>query len=100
MFNIGLFLQSGVKLSEGFGSSYKMAEHRAAANALLSMFLVRNDRSSSSSSASTPATAVGLPSSIHANWPLRNGKLAAIASEAFEPKTAVLPEALAESGRR
>lgn len=95
VFNIGLFLPSGLKLAEGFGSSFKMAEHRAAANALLSMFLVRNEQSPAGSSAST-----SLPSSIHASWPLRDNKLASIAAEAFTPTTSVEPELLVESSRR
>ncbi|ORY28982.1 ribonuclease III domain-containing protein [Naematelia encephala] len=44
IFNVGLFLPTGLKLAEGHGSSLKMAEHRAAVNALLSVFLVRGDQ--------------------------------------------------------
>ena len=97
VFNIGLFLPSGLKLAEGFGSSFKMAEHRAAANALLSMFLVRNEQSTNSSSSSSSTS---LPSSIHASWPLRDNKLAAITAEAFTPTTSVEPDLLVESSRR
>jgi large subunit ribosomal protein L44 len=41
LFNIGLFLSNGLKLAEGHGSTLLMAEHRAAHNALLSLFLVQ-----------------------------------------------------------
>ncbi|KAK8865897.1 hypothetical protein IAR55_001045 [Kwoniella newhampshirensis] len=44
LFLIGLFLPSGIKLAEGHGSSKAMAEHRAAVNALLSLYLVRGDQ--------------------------------------------------------
>ncbi|ORX34287.1 ribonuclease III domain-containing protein [Kockovaella imperatae] len=43
LFNIGLFLPSGLKLAEGTGSSKAMAEHRASVNALMSLYLVRGD---------------------------------------------------------
>lgn len=55
LFNVGLFLPSGLKLAEGFGSSLKMAEHRASVNALLSIFLLRED---------TPSV---MPTSLHSD---------------------------------
>ena len=65
LFNVGLFLPSGVKLAEGAGSSKSMAEHRAAVNALLSLFLVRGDVSRSS-----PQSPLSLlPTTGHANYP-------------------------------
>lgn len=97
VFNISLFLPSGLKLSEGFGSSFEMAEHRAAANALLSMFLVRSDSSSPTASSSASAS---LPSSIHTSWPLRDNKLASISAEAFTPSTIVTPDLVVESRAR
>ena len=89
IFNIGLFLPSGVKLSEGFGSSYKMAEHRAAVNALLSMFLVRAD---------TTTTKSTLPTSIHPEWLLQAGKVVA-GQENFTPSGRVEVESVVESKR-
>jgi large subunit ribosomal protein L44 len=88
IFNIGLFLPSGVKLSEGFGSSYKMAEHRASVNALLSMFLVRADTTTKST----------LPTSIHPEWLLNAGKVVA-GAEAFTPSARVEVESVVESKR-
>lgn len=43
IFNIGLFLPSGLKLAEGYGSSLRMAEHRAAMNALTAMYCARGE---------------------------------------------------------
>jgi hypothetical protein len=43
IFNIGLFLPSGLKLAEGYGSSLRMAEHRAALNALTSIYTARGE---------------------------------------------------------
>ncbi|KAJ9106437.1 hypothetical protein QFC21_001583 [Naganishia friedmannii] len=43
IFNIGLFLPSGLKLAEGYGSSLRMAEHRAAINALTAMYCARGE---------------------------------------------------------
>jgi large subunit ribosomal protein L44 len=90
IFNIGLFLPSGVKLSEGFGSSYKMAEHRAAVNALLSMFLVCAD--------TTTTTKSALPTSIHPEWLLQAGKVVA-GQETFTPSGRVEVESIVESKR-
>ena len=66
LFNIGLFLPSGLKLAEGTGSSKAMAEHRAAVNALMSLYLVRGDVQRSASS----TLADMLPSMAHADFPL------------------------------
>lgn len=43
IYNIGLFLPSGLKLAEGAGSSLRMAEHRAALNALVSIYTARGE---------------------------------------------------------
>ncbi|GHJ88166.1 hypothetical protein NliqN6_4568 [Naganishia liquefaciens] len=43
IYNIGLFLPSGLKLAEGYGSSLRMAEHRAARNALVSIYTARGE---------------------------------------------------------
>jgi hypothetical protein len=69
-----------------------MAEHRAAVNALLSLFLVRADPSSST----TPLT---LPTSVHAERLLQAGKLVGRASEVFTPNTSVESETVVESRR-
>ncbi|RSH83577.1 uncharacterized protein EHS24_007265 [Apiotrichum porosum] len=61
LFNIGLFLTNGLKLAEGHGSSLAMAEHRAAINALLSLFLMKN------------TNAGKLPTTMHASRPIANG---------------------------
>jgi large subunit ribosomal protein L44 len=90
IFNIGLFLPSGVKLAEGFGSSFQMAEHRAAVNALLSMFLVKSDQDQNAKST--------LPTSIHSDLLLSNGKLSA-GKEVFTP-VKVEGETIVESSRR
>ncbi|KAK4685359.1 large subunit ribosomal protein L44, partial [Tremellales sp. Uapishka_1] len=71
LFNIGLFLPSGLKLAEGHGSSLVMADHRAAVNALHSIFLVRGKDLSLG----------GLPSSIHGLKTLAEGKVGEGASE-------------------
>lgn len=88
IFNIGLFLPSGVKLAEGFGSSQNMAEHRASVNALLSMFLVRADTTTKST----------LPTSIHPEWVLEAGKVVA-GKEAFTLSARVDVETVVESKR-
>ncbi|WVQ97330.1 hypothetical protein IAU59_004441 [Kwoniella sp. CBS 9459] len=104
LFLVGLFLPSGIKLSEGHGSSKAMAEHRAAVNALLSLFLVRGDQndakalgigSSSLQSQKSGGLGIGLgnglgqkigqfgsglPSSIHPDQLLEAGKLVASSS--------------------
>lgn len=51
-----------------------MAEHRAAVNALLSIFLVRN-------TAEVESGATQLPSSIHASWPVEGGVLQVLRDE-------------------
>lgn len=72
VFNIGLFLTNGLKLAEGHGSSLAMAEHRAATNALLSLFLVRSDSTE------------GLPTSAHdAVSQFKGGVISAGESEAL-----------------
>lgn len=71
-----------------------MAEHRASVNALLSMFLVRRDQQSSTTSTST-----GLPSSIHSEWLLKAGKINSRDSEVYNPISSVEPETIVESGR-
>jgi large subunit ribosomal protein L44 len=68
LINIGLFLPSGIKLAEGYGSSFAMAEHRAATNALLSLFLVRGDQPRQIGSIA-PLSGQ-LPSSIHVDFPV------------------------------
>ncbi|KLT38720.1 ribonuclease III [Cutaneotrichosporon oleaginosum] len=65
LFNIGLFLQNGLKLAEGHGSSLAMAEHRAATNALLSLFLVQAEEGSTR-----------LPTSAHADRPISSAGVA------------------------
>jgi hypothetical protein len=59
IFNVGLFLPSGLKLAEGSGSSLKMAEHRACVNALTSIYLVRKEFTGDEEAR------VGLPTSVH-----------------------------------
>lgn len=93
VFNIGLFLPSGLKLAEGFGSSHKMAEHRAASNALLSMFLVRSDHTLTS-------TSTALPSSTHASWPLRDNAFSASGPETYTPSVGVAHDPIVESSTR
>ncbi|WVQ85540.1 hypothetical protein IAT38_007706 [Cryptococcus sp. DSM 104549] len=44
IFLVGLFLPSGIKLAEGHGSSKKMALHRAAVNAIYSIWFLRGDQ--------------------------------------------------------
>jgi large subunit ribosomal protein L44 len=73
LFNIGLFLSNGLKLAEGHGSSLRMAEHRAAENALFSLFLVKNADSS-----------VTLPTAIHAERPYAAGAKAVTEPAAVE----------------
>ncbi|EIW72611.1 hypothetical protein TREMEDRAFT_70764 [Tremella mesenterica DSM 1558] len=82
LFNIGLFLPSGLKLSEGHGSSLRMAEHRAAVNALLSFFLLRGDvgHRFSGIMEGVRQTQIGemgegLPSGALAQWPVKDGEL-------------------------
>ncbi|OCF39515.1 hypothetical protein I317_06674 [Kwoniella heveanensis CBS 569] len=128
LFLVGLFLPSGIKLSEGHGSSKAMAEHRAAVNALLSLFLVRGDQNDAKAlgggiaSGSSNGMAAGLgkkigqfgsglPSSIHPDRLLEAGKLVG-ASSLTTTTSAGLDEqtyqgvawggkdVLAESGRR
>jgi large subunit ribosomal protein L44 len=73
LFNIGLFLQNGLKLAEGHGSSLAMAEHRAATNALLSLFLVQSE-----------AGSTRLPTSAHAERPISSAEVAAPEGEQWE----------------
>jgi large subunit ribosomal protein L44 len=85
LFNIGLFLPSGLKLAEGHGSSLKMAEHRAAVNALLSIFLVRNENDAAQPG--RPGEVVdgpgsersdvvsALPTSAHSRWAITGGRV-------------------------
>ncbi len=73
LFNIGLFLQNGLKLAEGHGSSLAMAEHRAATNALLSLFLVQSE-----------AGSTRLPTSAHAERPISSAGVAASEGEQWE----------------
>lgn len=73
LFNIGLFLSNGIKLAEGHGSSLKMAEHRAATNALLSLWLMRADLGGKK---------LELPTSIHAKRPITKEELTADPAEA------------------
>ena len=82
IFSIGLFLPSGLKLAEGHGSSIPMAEHRAAVNALHSLYLVRSDAglpAAASASASTSAPHASgpsqLPTAAHGQWALEAGKV-------------------------
>ncbi|WVF70596.1 hypothetical protein IAT40_005388 [Kwoniella sp. CBS 6097] len=130
LFLVGLFLPSGIKLSEGHGSSKAMAEHRAAVNALLSLFLVRGDQNdakalgiasgSSSQSANGLGSGLGqkigqfgsgLPSSIHPDRLLEAGKLVAsslttagagagLDEGSFQGVAWGGKDVLAESGRR
>lgn len=81
LINIGLFLPSGIKLAEGFGSSYKMAEHRAATNALLSLFLVRGDQGRQIGSLA-PLNGQ-LPSTVHVDFPVDLSGLARAPREEF-----------------
>ncbi|WWD17918.1 hypothetical protein CI109_102363 [Kwoniella shandongensis] len=84
LFLIGLFLPSGIKLAEGHGSSKSMAEHRAAVNALLSLYLVRGDQELSSLLTGSEDTKTGrkigefgegLPTSAHEESLLSRGKV-------------------------
>ncbi|WRT64117.1 uncharacterized protein IL334_001046 [Kwoniella shivajii] len=78
LFLIGLFLPSGIKLSEGHGSSKSMAEHRAAVNALLSLFLVRGDQPDTIQYLGIKGlnnVNTGLPTSIHHETLLNQGKI-------------------------
>jgi len=68
-----------------------MAEHRAAVNALLSMFLVKSTNTTTSKS--------GLPTSIHPDWLLQAGKLVA-GQEVFAPMESGQVETIVESSRR
>lgn len=80
VFNIGLFLPNGLKLAEGHGSSLSMAEHRAATNALLSLFLVK-DREN-----------LPLPTSVHAERPLSSSSAVASSAEekTFRPHVGIV----------
>ncbi|KAI9635143.1 ribonuclease III domain-containing protein [Dioszegia hungarica] len=84
LFNIGLFLPSGLKLSEGYGSSLKMAEHRAAVNALHALFLVRGDTEEGGgglggmwrrSQGEKRAGGLRLPTESHGVWAVEGGKV-------------------------
>lgn len=94
VFNVGLFLPSGLKLAEGHGSSLRMAEHRAAVNALLSIYTVRAELAASSAniqgwlkehagdaSFTTSEIGLDLPTSVHSDFPLRAGAPAGDASK-------------------
>lgn len=95
VFNVGLFLPSGLKLAEGHGSSLRMAEHRAAVNALMSIYTVRAELAASSANIQGwlkehsgdasigTATPIGLdlPTSVHSDFPLRAGAPAGDASK-------------------
>lgn len=59
-------MQNGLKLAEGHGSSLAMAEHRAATNALLSLFLVQSEQGSTR-----------LPTAAHAERPISKAGVAA-----------------------
>ncbi|TXT13197.1 hypothetical protein VHUM_01598 [Vanrija humicola] len=75
LFNIGLFLPNGLKLAEGHGSSIGMAEHRAATNALHSLFLARSD--------ATSASPRPLPTTAHSERPVANGAIEAATDKGF-----------------
>jgi large subunit ribosomal protein L44 len=100
IFNIGLFLTSALKLSEGHGSSKKMAEHRAAVNALHSFFLVRDTPSPSSSSSPSIARTPALPTSAHADFPIDLESLVWIEGELYEGKSWGGRESNTESSKR
>ncbi|KAL7423802.1 54S ribosomal protein L3 mitochondrial [Cryptotrichosporon argae] len=57
LFSIGLFLPSGLKLAEGSGASKSMAEHRAAVNALHSIFFARAEPHTAPAPAPAPFAA-------------------------------------------
>lgn len=80
IFNVGLFLPSGLKLAEGHGSSLRMAEHRAAKNALTSIYTVRGELASPTNWLSSlggkkeeSQYGMDLPTSVHVDFPLRSG---------------------------
>ncbi|OXG90535.1 hypothetical protein C345_01691 [Cryptococcus neoformans A2-102-5] len=81
LFLIGLFLPSGIKLAEGHGSSKAMAQHRAAVNALQSIFFMRGDQDSAQvlgiKGLGRPVGEFGegLPSSAHEEWVFDDGKV-------------------------
>ncbi|ADV21257.1 hypothetical protein CNC05030 [Cryptococcus gattii WM276] len=81
LFLIGLFLPSGIKLAEGHGSSKAMAQHRAAVNALQSIFFMRGDQESAQvlgiKGLGKPVGEFGegLPSSAHEEWVFDDGKV-------------------------
>jgi large subunit ribosomal protein L44 len=78
IFSIGLFLPSGLKLAEGHGASLSMAEHRAAVNALHSLYLVRSDAGASTSTGGAQAQGSvldSLPTASHGQWALEAGKV-------------------------
>ncbi|WVN90334.1 uncharacterized protein L203_105570 [Cryptococcus depauperatus CBS 7841] len=81
LFLIGLFLPSGIKLAEGHGSSKSMAQHRAAVNALHSIFLMRGDQEGAQA-LGVPGLGrpvgeygEGLPSSAHEDKVFKDGKI-------------------------
>jgi large subunit ribosomal protein L44 len=88
IFNIALFLPSGLKLGEGHGSSQRMAEHRAAVNALHSFFLVREN--------SIPP----LPTSAHADFPVDLEGILWVEGERFESNGWGGRESNVESSKR
>lgn len=70
MFNIGLYLPSGLKIAEGNGASMAMAEHRAAVNGLLALYLVRGDQDEPVMIGTVPYTfSKLLPTSLHVDHP-------------------------------
>ncbi|XAO23413.1 hypothetical protein I312_102191 [Cryptococcus bacillisporus CA1280] len=81
LFLIGLFLPSGIKLAEGHGSSKAMAQHRAAVNALQSIFFMRGDQEGAQvlgiKGLGKPVGEFGegLPSSAHEEWVFDDGKV-------------------------
>lgn len=81
LFLIGLFLPSGIKLAEGHGSSKAMAQHRAAVNALQSIFFMRGDQDDAQvlgiKGLGRPVGEFGegLPSSAHEEWVFDDGKV-------------------------
>ena len=92
LFNVGMFTSFGLKLGEGHGSSLKMAEHRAAVNALLAHFLVRGDQN--------PLTSrVGLPSSVHVDFPVDRVGLVQAVENRYDGLTNGGTETLVESSR-
>jgi len=97
LFNVGIFTSFGLKLGEGHGSSLRMAEHRAAVNALLAHFLVRGDQARRAGP--VPATRSGLPSSAHVAFPVDGRGLLSADGERFEGGGFGGRETVVESGR-